>query len=191
MSRYLEREVQGDERVIYVADLHWIVYHFGALLLIAGWLIGNFGSRLAGRFMGTEVAQFVAFPLTIFAIGVIALGALHLLTGFIRQISTELIITNRRVISKRGFITTTTYEVMLGRVEGANINQSVAGRILGYGTVMVKGTGGGLAPIDHVANPYRFHAVLMKAMDEAAEERQVHAPAGRGEEGVVMIGHDE
>ncbi len=52
-------------------------------------------------------------------------------------------------------------------MEGANIDQTVLGRILGYGTVMVKGTGGGISPIDHVANPYRFHSHLMRTIEQA------------------------
>lgn len=55
---------------------------------------------------------------------------------------------------------------MLVKVEGANIDQTILGRLLGFGTVMVKGTGGGISPIDHVANPYRFHTYLMEAIKD-------------------------
>jgi uncharacterized membrane protein YdbT with pleckstrin-like domain len=167
MSSYLDREIQSDERIIYAAELHWIVYHFGMTITLAGALLGNYGDQIVRLVSGDAIATFVAKPITYIALAIIAVGAMHLFFGFIRQISTELVITNRRVIAKHGFISTTTFEVMIDRVEGANIDQTVLGRILGYGTVMVKGTGGGISPIDHVANPYLFHSYLMRTMEEA------------------------
>jgi hypothetical protein len=118
------------------------------------------------------VASLADKSVSYIALGIIAIGTLHLLYGFVRQISTELVVTNQRVIAKYGLISVTTYELMLSKVEGANIEQSVTGRLLGYGTVMVKGTGGGISPIDHVANPYKFHHFLMQAMDDKINKPQ-------------------
>jgi len=166
MSSYLDREVQGDEKVIYASHLHWIVYHFGVTSTIAGALLGHYGHRISIPLVGETFAGYFDLGITYLSLVVVVIGALHLVFGFIRQISTELVITSRRVIAKHGLISTTTFEVMLARVEGANIDQTILGRLLGYGTVMVKGTGGGISPIDHVANPYRFHAALMHTLEK-------------------------
>lgn len=167
MSKYLDRVMQGDERILYEAELHWIIYHVGSWTLLIGALIRHYGSFGIERFFGPKTAALAAEPLAVFALAIVAAGALQLVFAFIRQISTELVITNRRVIAKHGFIATTTYEVMLARVEGANTDQSIIGRILGFGTIMVRGTGGGISPIDHVARPYKFHSCLMQAMEES------------------------
>lgn len=163
--RYLDRNMQSGEKIVYSAELHWIVYHFGITTTIIGGLFKHYGDYLVRYLLGDKIADMVSKPLTYVALVIIAVGALHLFFGFIRQISTELVITNKRVIAKHGLISITTFEVMLGRVEGANIDQTIIGRLLGFGTVMVKGTGGGISPIDHVANPQRFHDELMKMMD--------------------------
>jgi hypothetical protein len=165
MGSYLKREMHGNEHIIYTAELHWIVYHFGLLTTIVGALLGHFGPLLITLATSPAYSKIAEKPVHYIALGIILIGALHLFFGLIRQISTELVITNRRVIAKYGYISTTTYELMLPKVEGANIDQTIPGRILGYGTVMVKGTGGGISPIHHVANPYRFHAYLMKTLE--------------------------
>jgi uncharacterized membrane protein YdbT with pleckstrin-like domain len=178
MGHYLEKSLQGDEKVIYSAELHWIVYHIGATITLIGALFGKYAPKLMHLYLGQKIADIAAKPVSYIAIGIIVVGALHLFFGFIRQISTELIITNHRVIAKYGFISVTTYELMLYKVEGANIEQSITGRLLGYGTVMVKGTGGGISPIDHVANPYKFHACLMQVLETA--NRQSASQGGPG-----------
>ncbi len=59
---------------------------------------------------------------------------------------TEFAITDRRVISKRGFIMRNTAEMNMDKVESVKVEQSVLGRLLDYGTVTVVGTGQGLEP---------------------------------------------
>ncbi len=165
MSSYVRRAMQKDETVLYAAQLHWIIYRMAVTILLIGGLVGHFGPHVASFLFGdTEWAGFFRTYVKYAAIGIVALGALQVFFTYIRQISTELVITNQRVIAKHGFIATTSYELMMPKVEGATIDQSVMGRLFGYGTLMVKGTGGGISPIDHVADPYRFHAKLMDAL---------------------------
>ena len=164
MSEYVKRAMQENEQILYAAQLHWIIYNTGALTTLVGALVGHYTNPLIRTFLGQSIVDFVGKPITYISIGIICLGALELLAVFIRQISTELVITNQRVIAKHGFVSTVSYELMISKVEGATIEQSVLGRMLGYGTLMVKGTGGGISPIDHVADPYRFHTHLMNSM---------------------------
>ena len=176
MSSYIKRMLLPDERLIHIAQLHWIVYFWGAVLLMAGAALGYFGPFFAGeaarQFFNAALPEFALVlgtirldPIRIVALILIAFGALALLGGFVQQISTELAITSQRVIAKHGFISCTTFELLLTKVEGANVDQTVLGRLLGFGTILVKGTGGGIAPIDHVAAPYRFHSVLMQMVE--------------------------
>ncbi|MDD5586710.1 MAG: PH domain-containing protein [Alphaproteobacteria bacterium] len=165
MGRYIEKNMQGGEKVCFSADLHWIVYHFGTTITVIGALLGHYGHVLTRKYLSGDIAGYLDVPIRYGALAIIFIGALYLIFAFVRQISTELVITNQRVIAKHGLISVTTYELMLPKVEGANIEQSITGRILGYGTVMVKGTGGGISPIDHVAKPHMFHAALMQALE--------------------------
>ena len=60
-----------------------------------------------------------------------------------RRWTTELSVTNHRVIYKRGFIRRHTVEMNMDKVETVNVDQSILGRIAGYGTIHVLGTGQG------------------------------------------------
>lgn len=169
MSSYVKRAMQPDEKVVYSAQLHWIIYKAGVFFTLLGGVVGYYGVSTIGLAVGADWASYTTLPVKYGSVALIALGALQLVISFIRQISTELVITDQRVIAKHGLIATTSYELMMTKVEGATIDQSVMGRIFGYGTLMVKGTGGGISPIDHVADPYQFHFHLMTALREAHE----------------------
>ncbi|MFA6280691.1 MAG: PH domain-containing protein [Bdellovibrionales bacterium] len=167
MGSYVKRAMQPNESILYETQLHWVIYRMGITITFLGLLFGRFAPMPVKQILGDSVAELVAKPISYIAAVLIALGAFELLASFIRQISTELVITDQRVIAKHGFISTTSYELMMTKVEGATIEQSIWGRLLGFGTLMVKGTGGGISPIDHVADPYRFHSYLMNALHDA------------------------
>lgn len=169
MSSYVKRAMQPNEKILYSAQLHWIIYKTGILLTLLGGFLGTVTVPSLGLIVGENWASYATSPIKYICVSLILLGGIQLVIGFIRQISTELVITDQRVIAKHGLIATTSYELMMTKVEGATIDQSVMGRILGYGTLMVKGTGGGISPIDHVADPYQFHFHLMTALREALE----------------------
>lgn len=171
MSSYVQRAMQKDERVLYSAQLHWIIYRVALSVLLFGGAVGHMGPAFANLLLGgTEWAVNLQDYVKYFAGAIVGVGGLEAVFSYIRQISTELVITNQRVIAKHGWIATTSYELMMTKVEGATIEQSIPGRLLGYGTLMVKGTGGGISPIDHVADPYKFHSVLMDALRMAHEQ---------------------
>jgi uncharacterized membrane protein YdbT with pleckstrin-like domain len=169
MSSYVKRAMQPNESILYAAQLHWIIYRMGATITLLGVLFGRYAGKPFEMFFGDGLNGWTEKPIMYISIGLIAVGAFELIADFIRQISTELVITDQRVIAKHGFISTTSYELMLTKVEGATIEQTIIGRMLGYGTLMVKGTGGGISPIDHVADPYKFHSHLMNALRDAQE----------------------
>jgi uncharacterized membrane protein YdbT with pleckstrin-like domain len=88
---------------------------------------------------------------------VIAAAALVLwLRAFLRRASTELAVTDRRVIYKTGLVRRHTVEMNMDKVESVNVDQSLLGRLFGYGTVTVHGTGGGLEPLPSIASPIAF-----------------------------------
>ncbi len=174
MGSYVQRVLSAEEQIVYPAQLHWVIYFRGLFMTFMGALVGHFGGYGVRAILGDNMAQMAAKPIMVLAMVMIVWGTVELLLAFIRQTSTELVITNKRVIAKYGFIATTTFELMIVKVEGANIDQTVLGRMLGFGTVMVKGTGGGISPIDHVASPFLFQNYLMNAMERANR----HGPTG-------------
>lgn len=103
------------------------------------------------------------------AFGVIFLfmGIFSLIRAFFVKISTELAITSKRVIAKVGLIRRNTVELNHSKVESFNVDQSILGRIFGYGTVIVNGTGGGKTPIPSIDAPLDFRRQAVETIDQS------------------------
>ena len=81
--------------------------------------------------------------------------------------TTEMAITNRRLIFKRGWIARKTEELGLHRIEEVNLRQGIIGRIFGYGRVQVQGMGGGDIMLPSMGSPMRFKRELQEAQARA------------------------
>ena len=80
------------------------------------------------------------------------------LRAFIRRAASELAVTDHRVIYKTGLLSRHTIEMNRDKVESVDVDQTVPGRILGYGTIVVRGTGGSLEPIRNISHPLIFRS---------------------------------
>lgn len=156
MSSYIEQSLVDGETLLKSARIslwpysHWIA--FGALLLISPVFTG-IGVISAG--------------------GVIILGSV-----FVMYESTELAVTNQRVVVKRGVMSRSTSELYLNRVEGVEVMQSVLGRILNYGTVNVRGVGDQVATVANVSGPMSFRNAFSNAANQMAQVPGKGGPAG-------------
>jgi len=65
-------------------------------------------------------------------------------------------ITNKRLIIKTGILSRRTLELNLSKIESVNVNQSLLGRMLGYGSIGVIGTGGTKEYFVSIKNPLEF-----------------------------------
>ena len=96
---------------------------------------------------------------------VFGIGLVFLLTAYVRYKTTELAVTNKRVIAKFGFISRHTIEMNIGKVESIQVTQSIFGRILDFGTLIIAGTGSQQAPIPGISDPMGFRKAFMSAQD--------------------------
>lgn len=101
-------------------------------------------------------SQFALVSVGIVTLPAMGFGLILLLAAFIIYKSTELAITDKRVIAKYGFIMRDTVELQLRKVESIQVKQGIFGRIFGYGTVIVSGAGNPMAKIKNVRDPLRF-----------------------------------
>ena len=146
--KYVERVLQPDETVVYLTSLHWLIYSRAVLLallaavcLIASGQVGGQAAAIALEMVG----------------GVLALlAALSGLRAVIMRATTELAITDRRVIYKTGIFQRHTLEMNRSKIETVGVDQSILGRVLGYGTIIVRGTGGSFEPIPFIGEPLTF-----------------------------------
>ncbi|MGH6888508.1 MAG: PH domain-containing protein [Rhizomicrobium sp.] len=146
MVGYVERVLQPGETLRYEGTVHWIIFLPAFALLgfaiagLAAVAIFPRGGAGGSIFFGVVVLAFV-------------IGTLHLLIAWIRRHTTEIAVTNRRIICKTGLISRRTVEMNMDKVESVDVTQDVFGRLLDYGTVLIRGTGAGLEPLDSIAAP--------------------------------------
>jgi uncharacterized membrane protein YdbT with pleckstrin-like domain len=142
---YVDDNLLTDEAVIYRGRLHWIVFAAPALLTVVGVIL------IAASAGKTEVAAITGCGSFLF------LAALLLAVGRALAIrSSEFAVTSRRVLIKVGFIRRHSLELLLEKVEGIGVDQGIGGRILGYGTITVTGTGGTKESFKNITNPMEF-----------------------------------
>ena len=149
--RYVRRVLQPGETIVYATKLHWLIYVQTILLLIACVII-------AGAALFTSDNQSITLALEIAAIIFALLAMASGLRAFIRRATTELAVTDHRVIYKSGLLSRHTIEMNRDKVESVDVDQSLLGRIFGYGTVIVRGTGGSLEPIRNIGDPLTFRS---------------------------------
>jgi uncharacterized membrane protein YdbT with pleckstrin-like domain len=143
--RYIERIRQPGENLLYRSKIHWIVYVPGVLLWIVAIVVFFIGIESPAKEIGLLAALLLAL--------IAAASTLH---AWFRRWTTEIDVTDRRIVYKRGFIRRHTVEMNMDKVESVDVDQTVLGRLLGYGTIKVRGTGGGLEPLPKVEAPLDF-----------------------------------
>lgn len=142
---YVDNNLLPGERVVYQARLHWIIYAVPTVFIaIALFLFIGAATNHEpgiGAFFG----------------GIFLVGGLFILLGrWIKMVTSEFAVTSKRIIIKVGLIKRTTLELLLGQVEAIRVDQGILGRLLGYGTIIVAGTGGTREPFPSISYPLEF-----------------------------------
>jgi len=151
---YVDRVLQPGEQIIHRAELHWLVYGRAVLLLAVAAAVALAALRAPDDLRGV---------LDYAALAVLVLAILVALAAAIRRTSTELVVTNQRIIFKRGVISRHTVEMNRSKIESVDVDQSLLGRMLDYGTVVVRGTGGSLEPLANIAAPLALRSRITVA----------------------------
>jgi len=149
--RYVRRVLQPGETVVYDTKLHWVIYIRAILLLVICVI-------LAGAAIAASNNQNLSLALEIAAAILALLGLSAAFRAFVRRATTELAVTDHRVIYKTGLLARHTIEMNRDKVESVDVDQTLLGRIFGYGTIIVRGTGGSLEPIRTIGDPLTFRS---------------------------------
>ncbi|MBU2537860.1 MAG: PH domain-containing protein [Proteobacteria bacterium] len=117
------------------------------------------------------------FLLGLVLISVYGLGLLFWIAAAIRYFTTELAITNKRVIAKFGLISRSTIEINLQKIESIQVNQGILGRIFNYGSIVVSGAGNPQAPVPGISNPLQFRRAFIDTQETNGQPQPVAQPA--------------
>jgi uncharacterized membrane protein YdbT with pleckstrin-like domain len=160
---YLDDHLLAGERIVYRAKLHWTIFLTSIVVVLLGVVLGIL----------LQLAQ-PAYALAGAALA--GVGLLLAVGPAIRYISSEFAVTDKRVLGKLGFIERESKETLLSKVEAIAIDQGVIGRILGFGTVTITGTGGTQESFPRISEPLEFRRQIQSQII-AQEERRGLPPA--------------
>jgi uncharacterized membrane protein YdbT with pleckstrin-like domain len=141
---YIEKNLISGERLVYRTGLHWSVL-FWPVVLTA--ILGA-----GGIFCLLQKDQNIVYG----GIGLLVVAGVVLAIAVVKRNAIEIAVTNRRVMIKTGVASRRSLEIMLPKVESIGIDESAMGRLLGYGTVVIHGTGGTPEPFVKIAHPSEF-----------------------------------
>jgi uncharacterized membrane protein YdbT with pleckstrin-like domain len=164
---YVDRNLVPGETLLYRTRHHWLVLLGpvvgGLSLLVPGFalLLEAIATRdSAGLVVGNSTIS----PKVMTMIGAILVVAaiITFSYGVAKRNATEMAVTNRRVLIKTGMASRRTLDLMLSRVESIGVEESAAGRMLGYGSLIVRGTGGTPEPFLMIAHPQEFRRAVQQ-----------------------------
>lgn len=169
---YVDRNLISGEAVLYRTRLHWIVMIMpllaGLVLAVAGITMlylafsGDTGASTAiGAISPAEHSALLWAALSVFI-----LAAIIVLIASWKRSATEMAVTNKRVLVKVGALTHRSIEIMLSKIESVVVDQSLPGRILGYGSIVVRGTGGTPEPFAKIAHPLELRRQVQQQIDQ-------------------------
>lgn len=182
-SDYIRQSLSPDENLIHIAKFHW-VYNVSAVLNIVFAFALSFGVifiALKYQPMILNKPPTDGLPLMaqlqtlhpgvkILSFFLILLGVLKFAQMMVVKATTEIGVTDIRMVYKQGLVARAVGEINIDRVEGVNVLQGIMGRIFGYGRVMVRGMGVGEVVLPPIEQPIRFKKAIEKARAQARKK---------------------
>lgn len=170
---YVQQSLGKNEELIHVGHFHWM-YTVGAIMHIV-WgvilcmlvLVGSYMAQTQvfgvedDGFLNSVRSSHVGVRIAAFLM--IVYGLLGFARAMVVKITTEIAVTNSRLIYKRGLIARYVGEIAIDRIEGVNFLQGLIGRMLNYGRVVVRGMGVGEVILPPIADPVLFRKAIDKA----------------------------
>lgn len=152
LGPYARATLAPNETPFYRTSLHWIVFaRFGFLALLVFLLLAMPFAIGVQILTGSDLGWF-ALPLPAFI----------MVPPTLSYVSSELVVTDKRVLIKSGIVRRQTLEMFISKVESVAVDQGVLGRILDYGTVLIRGTGGSQEPFEAIAHPVEFRNCVQR-----------------------------
>ncbi len=140
---YVSNSLLPGERVMHQTHLHKIMFFWPVVLALVGLGMGALSPPTSGALL--------------------IVSLIYALSTYLRYSSSEFAVTDKRVIIKVGLVQRRTLEMLLAKVEAISVDQGIGGRILGYGSIVVVGTGGTKEAFEKIADPLEFRRAVQAA----------------------------
>ena len=172
----LDRHLLPGERIVHRARPHWVMFLSPVLLAAAGLVLGGLLEYAAGDYwyVGAAVA---------------GLALLLAIAPVVRYATSEYAITDKRVLARVGVLERRSLETLLGKIEAIGVEQDLPGRLLGYGTITITGTGGTQETLERISRPLEFRRQVQGQIVDLEERRGATAARPRAD-GAVRVERD-
>jgi hypothetical protein len=158
LGSYTAATLQADERPLHQTNIHWMA------------LSGSVIAALLSLIVIVPIAMFAAWKNFYWAWFLVVIPVGILVSASVTVRTSELVITDRRVLIKVGFIQRHTFEMFISKIESVAVFQSMLGRVFDYGTVTIRGTGGSSESFATIAAPLQFRDAI-QLVQSSSEKR--------------------
>jgi len=155
LGPYTAATLQPNEKALHKTTIHWMV-----LMSSIIWACLSLIIILPIAMFAAWKGQYWVWLLLVIPVGLLLSAAVAVKTS-------ELVITDRRVLIKVGFIQRQTFEMFISKIESVAVGQGMIGRMLNYGTVEIRGTGGSSESFATIAAPLQFRDAIQLVQSEA------------------------
>ena len=152
---YIDSNLLAGEHVVFRTRLHWLLFmgpvlFFLIVLVPVAWFL-SVGSW----------SSYAWVPL--------GFGILILVATFIKRQSSDFAVTSKRVMMKVGVFSTRSIELLLSKVEAIAVEQTLLGRMFGYGDIVITGSGGTKEAFSKIQSPLEFRRAVQSVTDAPAK----------------------
>jgi uncharacterized membrane protein YdbT with pleckstrin-like domain len=147
---YVDSILEPGETIRYRSSVSWTTYVPSILLFICA---------LAALFIGANYGDLTSFVWLIPIVFLLASLGMFIPAWF-RRWTTEIAVTDRRIILKRGLIRRHTVEMNMQKVESVDVDQTLLGRIFNYGNVTIRGTGTSFEKLRMIDAPLKLRTTV-------------------------------
>jgi len=160
---YIQKNLIDGESVIYEARLHWVLFLRPAIVSLIFVLI----AAALFYFASDSIDSDNTWMMQRIGIAMIVLAILPIVVGTVQRTAREYSVTNKRVVMQTGIVRRQTEEVFLNKIESVGVDQSVTGRMLNFGTVTIRGTGGSFGPFERVSAPLELRRQIQEQIGKS------------------------
>jgi uncharacterized membrane protein YdbT with pleckstrin-like domain len=141
--------LDSEERVIYRTTPSWTIYGPAATLAVCA---------LVALVVGTNYQLDAVGVLS--AATLLLIAIVNFIPAWFRRATTEIAVTDRRIILKRGFIRRHTVEMNMQKVETVDVDQTLIGRLFNYGNVTLRGSGSTVESFRSIDAPLKLRTCV-------------------------------
>lgn len=155
---YVSRTLGKSEIILFSTGYHWL-YWLGVGLLAGPFIVLMIAGALNG-FPARDIFLLILATVP-FCYGVYR---------FVHGIALEVAVTSDRFVKKTGLVSIKTEEVSLDKIEEVSVEESILGRIFGFGTILVHGTGAGKIQVQMVRDPVHLRRQIQTAREHLKQK---------------------